>query len=204
MPSARYKTLISNVAKLERRFLPKRLTGPFTIRQHDLARGFRLLAHAEIEAYLEDRAKEISLEAVRRFQSNRKPHAVTLSLVAHCIVQGELTDKYLKEKYTNQSDHLDAAVIAANNTYQYRLIQNHGIREDNILSLLLPVGFKVTEIEQAWLSQMNSFGKIRGETAHTSFAPTKLVDPKTEQTTVSQLIAGLQQIDDIFTRLKPR
>lgn len=204
MPSARYRTLTSIIARLEKRFLPKRLTGPFSLRRHDFARGFRLLAHAEIEAYVEDRAKEVSLAAVRKFDVDRKPHIVVLSLVAFQLTQSQLSEKYLKDCYTNQSDHLNLALVSANNCYQYTLTNNHGIREDNILGMLLPIGFTVTDIDLTWLSDMNSFGRTRGETAHTSFTPTKLVDPGTEKATVAQLVNGLAQIDEVFTRLKPR
>ena len=204
MASARYRILTRNVAKLEQRFLPKLLTGPFTIRQHDLARGFRLLAHAEIEAYLEDRAKEISLAAVQKFQADKKPHVVVLSLIAWKIVQTELNEKYHRDHFAGNHDHMVEVVKLANNRYQYAIQHNHGIREDNVLSLLLPVGFTAAQIDPTWLNTMNSFGRIRGETAHTSFAPTQLVDPGTEKTTVAQLVQGLEAIDQTFSQLKPR
>ena len=201
MPSARYRSLVLNIAKLEKRFLPKKLSGPFSLRQHDLARGFRLLAHAEIEAYLEDRARDVSLSALRKFKLTKKPHVVVLSLLAYQMVQSQLSDKYLKEHYRKQSDHIELVLESANKSYQYLLSQNHGIREDNVLSVLLPVGFKITDIDSIWLADMNSFGRTRGETAHTSFTAKKLVDPKTEKVTVDQLIKGLTPIDDVFSRL---
>jgi hypothetical protein len=204
MPSARYRSLKLNVAKLEKRFLPKKLTGPFFMRQHDLARGFRLLAHAEIEAYLEDRAREVSLAAVQKFQANNKPHVVILSLLAWKIIQSEPNEKYLRDHFAGHHDHIENVLNAANNRYQGLIRQNHGIREDNVLSLLLPIGFTAAQIDPAWLSTMNSFGRTRGETAHTSFTPTQLVDPGTEKNTVAELVDGLEPIDLVFTSLKPR
>jgi|SRR5215469_1567183 len=96
MSSPRYHSLKLEIAKLEKKFLPTRLTGPITLRQHDFDRGFRLFAHAEIEAYLEDRSREVSLAATRKFGADRKPHIVVLSLLAFEKVQAELSDKFCK------------------------------------------------------------------------------------------------------------
>lgn len=201
MASKRFVSLKRNIASLEKRFLPKQLNGPFTARQHDLARGFRLLAHAEIEAFLEDRAREVSMAAFKKFLLNRKPNLVTMSLLAFEQVQSELSEGFRKDLYSRGVDHVEACLKSANQTYQFKLSTNHGIRERNILQILLPIGFNQADIDSTWLGEMDSFGRIRGETAHTSFAPQKLVDPKTEQVTVSQLVVGLEVLDKRFSTL---
>jgi hypothetical protein len=202
MPSARYRSLQLNVARLEKRFLPRKLTGPFTDREHDLARGFRLLAHAEIEAYLEDRAKDVAQASVRQFKVDRKPKTVVWCLVAFQLVQNELDEKYFREHYGGRNDHIDSVITKAYNRFDYLIRHNHGIREVNVLNLLLPIGFTPGEIDNTWLSTVDSFGSNRGETAHTSYKPTVLVDPATEKSTVLQILSGLVDIDAVFTRLK--
>jgi|ERR1700674_244880 len=202
MPSARYRSLDLNTARLVKRFLPKRLTGPFSDRQHDLARGFRLLAHAEIEAYLEDRSRDVARAAVRQFKVDGKPRPVVWSLVSFQLVKGELTENHLRDHYGGTVDHLESVVTKAYNSYEYVLLQNHGIRETNVLKMLLPIGFARTEIDTTWLSTMDSFGTNRGETAHTSYKPTQLVDPATEKSTVDAILKGLAVLDAVFTRLR--
>ncbi len=202
MASARYRSLQLNVARLEKRFLPKKLSGPFTDRQHDLARGFRLLAHAEVESYLEDRCRAVARTAVRQFKTDGKPRLVVWSLISFQLVQSELNENHFKNHYGGVADHLDSVVTKAYNTYEYVLLQNHGIRESNVLRMLLPIGFARDEIEATWLSTIDSFGSNRGETAHTPYKPTQLVDPKGEKGTVGQILAGLVNVDDVFSRLK--
>jgi len=202
MASARYRSLQLNVARLGKRFLPKKLTGPFTGRQHDLARGFRLLAHAEIEAYLEDRARDVARGAVRQFQASGKPTIVIWSLISFQLVQSELNEDYLKNHYGGAIDHLDGVITRAYNRYEYVLLHNHGVRESNVLRMLLPIGFKPSDIDTTWLSTVDSFGSNRGETAHTSYKPTVLVDPATEKTTVDQILGGLVSIDRVFNFLR--
>ncbi|HMB84124.1 MAG TPA: HEPN domain-containing protein [Terriglobales bacterium] len=182
--------------------MPKKLTGPFSNRQHDLARGFRLLAHAEIEAYLEDRSGEVALTAVRQFMADRKPRPVVWSLVSFQLVQEQLTDNHLKNHYGGTLDRLEDVVTKAHNSYKYMLLHNHGIRETNVLKMLLPIGFARTEIDTTWLSTMDSFGTNRGETAHTSYKPTQLVDPATEKSTVDEILKGLAVLDPVFSRLR--
>lgn len=202
MPSARYRSLQLNVARLEKRFLPAKLTGPFTDQQHDLARAFRLLAHAEIEAYLEDRAAAVAKASYDRFKIDRVPRKVVWCLTAFLIVQAELTDNYLREHYSGSIDHLETVVSKGYNRYRYLINKNHGIREDNVLSLLLPIGFTPADIDPTWLSTIDSFGSNRGQTAHTAYKPTVLVDPATEKGTVGQILSGLVQIDAVFTGLQ--
>ena len=46
--------------------------------------------------------------------------------------------------------------------------ENHGIKEKNILGLLLPVGVLETDLDPVWMGTMSSFGASRGVVAHTS------------------------------------
>ena len=40
--------------------------------------------------------------------------------------------------------------------------QNHGIRTKNVLSLALPVGIFESDLDAAWLTEMDAFGVDRG------------------------------------------
>lgn len=77
--------------------------------------------------------------------------------------------------------------------------KNHGIKEKNLLKLLLPVGVEADSLDQTWLATMNSFGERRGEAAHRSTGShraTQQVNPKDELKIVKSLIRdGLKVID---------
>jgi hypothetical protein len=88
--------------------------------------------------------------------------------------------------------------------------ENHGIKEKNILALLLPVGINSDNIDQEWLNLLNTFGKKRGEIAHqsaASYKTTQPIDPKEELETVKKIIGkfpgikGLKDIDQLLEQL---
>ena len=82
-------------------------------------------------------------------------------------------------------------------------VGNHGIRERNVLKLLLPVGIREIEIESAWLATIDGFGNNRGTTAHQSAKkPQTIPDPKSELETVKAILKGLVPIDRRLSELQ--
>ena len=78
------------------------------------------------------------------------------------------------------------------------LTKNHGVREDNILKILLPRGLRPANIDANWLSTIDAFGVARGETAHQSIHTQQQIDPKSEFQTVTYLRNELNQIDEML------
>jgi hypothetical protein len=203
MPSARYRALEQRIQQLEKRLLPpKSATGSYSPLQLDLVRGYRLLAHAEIEAYLEDKARLCANESLRRFRVDSKPRTVVMTLLAFHSPQKGVSAKQLKEIYANRIVHVQDTATQATTSYNRVISQNNGIKESNILQLLLPLGFRHSEIDSTWLSTIDSFGVKRGETAHSSFRAQAQPDPVTEQITVQQILAGLLTLDKRIKELR--
>ncbi|MFI2033247.1 hypothetical protein ACH470_00860 [Streptomyces bottropensis] len=78
--------------------------------------------------------------------------------------------------------------------------KNHGIKEKNLLHLLLPLGVEKVEIDSTWLHATEGWATERGTVAHTS-ASGKMqvqVDPRSEFNTVKQVLAGFQKMDAIL------
>ena len=75
---------------------------------------------------------------------------------------------------------------------------NHGIREKNILSLLLPIGMDHSKIDAVFLAEMDDFGRQRGAVAHTSTNKSvkQGVDPKFELDRVNAIIRSIGKLDD--------
>ena len=61
MSSPRYKLLSRRINELRRHLLPAKFdpTGTYSPRVHERCRAFRLLVHAEFEAFIEDRVSEV-------------------------------------------------------------------------------------------------------------------------------------------------
>src|SRR5436190_3012573 len=193
MASARFLLLDRRIDKLQKRFIPRQFspTASYTDRQRDHARAFRLLVHAEIEAYLEDRAKELVITAVRNFKSDGIPRTVVLNLVGFHSKTRELSTEKLQQIYGIGTSHLIEAVDNASAAYHYMLQNNHGVRQGDVLRLLLPIGFQTADIDATLLATLDSFGMNRGEIAHTSIKAQSLIDPQNEVKTVALILAGL-------------
>ena len=80
----------------------------------------------------------------------------------------------------------------------YAKAENNGIRERDILRLLLPVGITTQDIDPTWLATTSSFGRARGDTAHRSNQVDRPPDPKSELDTVTQIVEGLLDIDNML------
>jgi hypothetical protein len=80
---------------------------------------------------------------------------------------------------------------------------NHGIKEKNILGVFLPIGVLENELDPVWLGTMNSFGVQRGIVAHGSVLVVQTPpDPQVMKQTVSNILQGLQALEQIFRKLK--
>lgn len=178
-------------------------TGSYSVRQYDRVRGFRLLVHAEIEAYLEDRVTELAATAFTNWQADEKPRSCLFALVAyHEGGFPRVPASVLSPAQNPSLDLLHARLKKAKDIFvQKAKTENHGIREANILALVFPVGVQLSELNQTWLATIDSFGRERGKTAHTAGRTQQPPDPATEVQIVRQILAGLKDLDAVLSRL---
>jgi len=203
MASARYRQLSRRIDKLRKHLLPPlSSTGDYSEVELDRVRGYRLLVHAEIEAYLEDRARAIANESVKRWVADGKPKPVILGLLSFHLKQDRVTHQDLKEEYTGSKARVADAIHSANQSYNQVLSQNNGVREDSVLKILLPIGVRPSDLDQTWLNTIDSFGMARGEIAHTSIKTQQPLDPLSEKKTVEQILGGLKNIDEVLGKIK--
>jgi hypothetical protein len=182
---------------LRHNFLPKDFSpiGQYEARQHDLARGYVLLVHAEIESYLEDRAREIANSAEKRWKTTGIHSRVIKSVV--------LFHNHSKNEPWKPFDRAAVKIQAALNSYASLISNNHGIKETNICRLLFPIGIEYHSLNATWLITVDSFGSFRGSLAHLSSIKTQQpIDPETEFKKVIEIVKGLRSLDRKINRLK--
>jgi hypothetical protein len=187
----RLQRLLARVEKLEEHFLPATfsLTGRYTRRQRDLTKAFLLLIHAELESYFEDRARRLALNAQARYQRSGICSPVLSRLVVyHHSVKEELGPVSA------------LAVTKAVNYYCNRLDNNHGIRENNLLAIFLPLGIGHAALEAQLIAACNQLSQKRGQFAHASFKTHQQIDPKTERENLRKNI--LPQLRNLERLLK--
>jgi hypothetical protein len=203
MPSARFGFLTRRVAYLRTLFLPAVFspTGDYARDDFDRVRGYRLLVHAEIESYIEDRTRMIVSATLNSWLRHHRPSRVLTNLLAFHLVQQAISKNQLKDVFTTNTPHTDDAAKSAAQAYFKLLSDNHGIREEHILRILLPLGIRTPDIDPAWLSTIDTFGRSRGETAHTSMKVQTSPDPATEFKTVTDIMSGLHVMDGTLSKL---
>jgi hypothetical protein len=205
--SSDFRELRKRLNEIRKHFLPKKFspTGAYTKREYDKVRGYCLLVHAEIEAYLEKIAKNIALLKVSDWKRNKKSSDLIICLLA-AYHTGWATDEdgndTLYAEPAPQSsrkvirDSISESVDAALRQYCAKVEANNGIKEVNIKRLVLPIGVRVSELDQTWVTNMDNFGKARGNLAHQSIGTQQPLDPMSTLTDVNALLVGIKQLDE--------
>lgn len=210
--SLRFKQLQAELRELRLHFLPKDFSpiGSYSLRILSRTIGYRVLAHAEIESYLEDRSVEVATAALRNWKANKYIGRTSICLIAFIgRMMEDPPSSFSPEQPTQISLwdnklHLDRKLEHASRVFHQAIRDNHGVKEANILRLLLPVGIDANDLDPVWLSTMNTFGKLRGEAAHTSRTKWKTSqppDPESEYNTVIDIVVGLRKIDESLNKL---
>jgi hypothetical protein len=169
------------------------------------ALAFRVLSHAEIEHYLEDRVIEIALAADAAWKGRRHVSETTLCLLAFSGLSLDKTPPSLKPPPNKKQKNWDALIkpddrlSTSISSYMRRVLhENHGIKEDNFISLLLPVGFDSNSIDDLLVAELNDFATKRGSAAHGSVAGhvTAGVNPIDEFAQVKRIVEGFKAVDE--------
>ena len=209
--SVRFRSLTKELTRLKKQFIPKiSPIGFYHDSQLALTLAYRVLAHAEIEAYLEDRAWEVVLDAKKTWDSTGNPCRTLISLVAFSgQMMGKPPDTLTPSKGNKvvplERIKLNKKIDTAINCFKQIIDQNHGLKESNLLALLLPIGIDRDDLDNALLATMNTFGEQRGVVAHSSAISYKTVqppDPATELNRIQQIIQGLLLVDKLISDLK--
>lgn len=185
-------------------------TGNYSPRQLTRTIAYRVLVHAEIESYLEDRVSDIAKEALRKWNSNKVATTTLLALIAFSDREMRSPPASIQPPQPTQSQkwnellYLQEKANLASKAFFLTVKNNHGLREANILSLFLPIGVDPNALSPNWLANMDSFGALRGEAAHKSsqnICIQQAPDPQNEYNLIQQLIVEIRSVDQMLSTL---
>lgn len=209
--SQRFIALQERLEELRVHLLPTYFspTGEYNASQIDMAKGYRLLAHAEFESYLEDVSTDTVMHAVQKWKKNKVPSMTIVSFLAayhSCWSIGdeqgnqELID--LARARTNPKDSLNEVIDIAMKQFLKKVSSNHGIKEKNFKLLILPTGIDIDELEPEILPKLDSFGAKRGEVAHNNSRVIQQINPKDELDDVNFLRDAFKILDQKLNGIK--
>ncbi|HBX5730756.1 hypothetical protein I4178_25570 [Klebsiella pneumoniae] len=209
--STRFITLQERLDELRRHLLPAEFSpiGEYDPVQLDMAKGYRLLTHAEFESYLEDISKDTVLYALQQWSRNKTPSKTIVSFLAayhSCWSVGDEQSNQelieLSRGRTNPKDSLREIMNIASKQFMDRISSNHGIKAKNFKSLILPTGVDIDELEPQMLPKLDSFGSKRGEIAHLSAKVNQQINPKDELDDVNFILTCFRELDEKLTEIK--
>lgn len=207
MPSSkRYKELERRLGRLRRALLPAKFDATGTYRGaervHLRVVSFRMLVHAEIESFIEERAFELFDAGWKAWSNDRVPNGVVLALLAYSGVTTTDPPEKLGGDPNSQKSYDDVTVPLhrAQAVWRSRFRENHGVKESNVLALLLPLGVPANALDATLLADLTSFGGLRGAVAHgSSVGVTSYADAKSEYDQAQQLVSGLGAVDQLIS-----
>jgi hypothetical protein len=208
--SDKFITLEMQLDRLKDEFLPEiSPTGSYSESQLSRTAAYRVLAHAEIESYLEERAWTIVIDAKKAWETGKTTRTLICLLGFSDLTMDKPPDTLKKPSNVKQDNHdkrleITEKINSAIKSFKKVIDNNHGLKEKNILALLLPIGIDSDDLDPAWLADMNTFGEKRGLVAHTSatsYMTIQTPDPANELNTVTQIKNKLLRIDELINNL---
>lgn len=162
-----YRLLMERCNKLQKSLLPRTLspTGNYKESTYEKVRGYKILVHAELEYYFEELAKAIMTSAKAKWDKSGETTKTLLALVAYCDTKFlAAPDKINDQRAKVDLDFRIKEAYQAH--YKYISMNNNGIKEKNIISLFLPVGVNIDDLDNNLMIALDSFGSDRGQIAH--------------------------------------
>jgi hypothetical protein len=196
-----YNQLVSYEKKLRLTLITKTVTNNSTsaTSQYRL-RSYRLLSHAEIEHFIENKVlSKISIEK-RKWQTKGIVTNCLANLLAYHKVEYPNVSSRLADISTKNDISFRVGLVIAN--FETRVKRNNGIKEVDIIPMLISIGIDYTKISQTLLNNLSSFGHNRGNTAHNSSKVQQLINPSDEMNMVQHIISELRDVDKLIDQIK--
>ena len=203
--STHFKQLTKNLSELEKAFLSmkKKPDGSYTVTELVMARAYELLVHAEIEYYFENIAKEVVLTVYKKWKYDKKPSHVLMSVTAFMNIKEKIPEKVSRQnKSKDEEGSIENRLEEYVSKYMAIIAKNNGVKENDLLKILLPLGIHSSEIDTTFLISIDSFGHDRGEIAHNSIKTQSVIDPFTKQRDVMNILTEIGKLDNKIISLK--
>lgn len=189
MVSADLERLRERIDVLREVFLPEPwdALGFYDDGIRELAAAFTVMAHAEIEAYVEARVLAFANRCEADWIASGSE---TLALAGFVRIAFEDAPKQALE-----APSLDHLIRTGRRMVDSRVGGNHGIKEANLGRLLEGVGIELSALPIGLVQRLSSLGGTRGIYAHNSGGARNLVNPKDEHDIVALILVDLEDFD---------
>lgn len=193
--SVRYTEMSNELDRIRNSLLPPTFNpvGFYSEQELTQARAFILLAHAEFESFIEDRVKWCAESSVNLWTTSG---LMSLALIHLSVYLASEIKEEHKWKDTNTKFESMLGIFLR------KIKNNHGIKNDNLKTLLKPIGIDLNDIP-VLAPELDSFGANRGSVAHTSGSTqtTKEIDPSSQYDVVfKKILPELKALDILISK----
>jgi hypothetical protein len=180
-----YSEFKKKLARLAESLLPSdSATGKYTDSQKDRIHAYVVLAHAEIEDFLEGLARYI-VDRARRNSSPPQCASVISRLIFHKNSRGN-----------DKIDSVTTDSISGAVTYYENIVAgNNGIRSENLFKMFMPLGLTHDDFDPILMQNLNTFASYRGGIAHTSARLQQGSSPSAERSKIEAIANELSHLD---------
>lgn len=159
----------------------------------DSMAAFKLLFHAELETFLESKAKDsltnLKLRASSGLQFQREfPCLLSLFFLLRQDVPAEIFQHSL----------IDELIQLMISRAEEKIRKNNGIKEEAFALLSVISGKTLDEVDSSLSASLNSYGKDRGEVAHNSVLRVRAINgPSAESANAKSIVVSLGVYFDV-------
>ena len=164
--------------------------------------AFKLLIHAEVQTYIEDRIIRAINESVDEWCNKKQMSRCVLNLLLGWSDASGGAEKY---PTVHDISGLNRTIKMCANRVIREISDNNGIKREAFLWLSFAAGIFSDEIDSTLLNELQSFGKARGDVAHKSIGKVRtLYAPNIEAESAQNIVNLLGHFDNNLDSIDPK
>lgn len=181
----KYNQLQARIDRIKDHFDFKPGLNGLTPMQNDKIRAMLVLCHAEFESYIESLALLLINDAKEKWDRTHRANYNLSSLLICSTIEAKQTVETKVNKMV--LDYKDQTIK-----------NNHGIREHNLKSIFEPLGYRIGDFDSAFIATLDSFGRDRGEVAHSAAKTSTMYDKSTEIRRIDGIVRDFCDFQEVL------
>ncbi|WP_143860616.1 HEPN domain-containing protein [Nocardia cerradoensis] len=170
--------------------------GSYNPADYDRALGFRVLASAHLEEYVEKRCLDAMAAAVEGHLRGRSNRAAKCLIIWHAVTRGSEVIPLESADFS-----IPGVIENARDRYEKMVKSKHGINGSKLKSMIFPIGLRDAELDVELFSRLDTIADKRNLAAHTRIRRARtLTEPIEEWKAVEEILPILEKLDTAIGR----